>query len=298
MRNMSQHMHHTSANKNCGDLCSPVRNRFYYGKLLDVFHFELEQNYFNSKRWLLNRLVNGYGVICGMNVELGPDQQSVVVTPGVAIDKCGHEIIVCQRSEPFPLPPPPAPAPTAAIPPTAGPKPPGGNAPGTPTTLPGAAPAAGGEQPAGNGECCDSGPYCHISICYHECPTDPAPAYGGDCDTEALCTPGAIRERYCLTRADGKLCPTYTRSSLQDIISGGLNYGALVNHVTNSPCPDASDDCCIPLANVRIPAAGQTYTQGNIDIAVRPIVYTNDMLYDLILAWMNQGQSPPRGGKY
>ena len=80
-------------------MCAPVRNRYFYGKLLDVFHFEMEQNYFNEKRWLLNRLISGYGVVCGLNVTLGPDGQSVVVSPGTALDKCGREIIVCQQSE-------------------------------------------------------------------------------------------------------------------------------------------------------------------------------------------------------
>jgi len=55
-------------NGNCnGATCAAsvktfVRNRYFYGKLLDVFHFELEQNYLNAKRWLLTRLVTGYGV--------------------------------------------------------------------------------------------------------------------------------------------------------------------------------------------------------------------------------------------
>lgn len=91
----------------CVDICPPVRNRYFYGKLLDVFHFELEQNYFNAKRWMLNRLVGGYGVICGLNVQLGSDNQSIIVTPGLAIDKCGHEIMVCEPSSPWPLPTPP-----------------------------------------------------------------------------------------------------------------------------------------------------------------------------------------------
>jgi hypothetical protein len=278
MTNVPYHVQHTSHGGCGGDLCPPVRNRYYYGKLLDVFHLELEQNYFNAKRWLINRLVVGYGVVCGLNVELGPDGQSVVVTPGVALDKCGREIIVCQPSEPVPLPPP-LPAPPAN---------------------PGGAPAPSGSPPTSSTtpECCDSGTYCHISICYHECLTDPAPAYGGDCDSEALCAPGAIRERYRLVRTDGKLCPSYTRSSLQDLIAGGLNYGVLATHVTSKPCWSPPDDCCLPLANVHIPAANQHYKSTNIDITVRPIVYTNDMLYDLMLAWMNQGQSQPRGGKY
>ena len=52
----------------CIDFCSPVRNRYFYGKLLDVFHFDLEQTYLNTKRWTLNRLITGYGVVYGLNV--------------------------------------------------------------------------------------------------------------------------------------------------------------------------------------------------------------------------------------
>ncbi|HEU4510640.1 MAG TPA: hypothetical protein VFR78_20590, partial [Pyrinomonadaceae bacterium] len=32
------------------DLKAGVRNNYFYGKLLDVFHLEMEQEYFNSKR--------------------------------------------------------------------------------------------------------------------------------------------------------------------------------------------------------------------------------------------------------
>ena len=69
----------------CVDLCPPVRNRYFYGKLLDVAQFDVEQSYLNGKRWLLNRLVSGWGVICGLNVQLGPDNQSIVV-----ISRSGH----------------------------------------------------------------------------------------------------------------------------------------------------------------------------------------------------------------
>ncbi len=266
----------------CVDLCPPVRNRYFYGKLLDVFHFELEQDYFNTKRWLLNRLVAGYGVVCGLGVQLGPDKQSVIVLPGVAIDECGHEIIVCQPSEPVDLRDPPAQAPAS---------PPPSN-----SAAAGSAPAANPASSPTGTDCCDAGKYVHVSICYHECQTDPVPAMGGDCDTEALCSPGAIRERYRIEKGDGKLCPATTISRIQDVISNGLiNYSALANYITN-PCLKPPDDCCIPLANVRIPDAGQI-DPSNIDITIRPIVYTNDVLYQLILAWMSQGQPQARGGK-
>ena len=267
----------------CTDLCSPVRNRYYYGKLLDVFHFDLEQTYFNNKRWLLNRLVSGYGVVCGLNVSLGADGQSVVVTPGIAIDKCGREIIVCQPSDPFPLPAPQTPPPPSS---QSG----GSTQPsGTPVAAPASGATNGGSTNVApmNGDCNDTGVYKHIAICYHECLTDPSPALGGDCDTQSMCTPGSIRERYSVKLQSGKLCPASTTTSLPNVISNGtLNYQALASYVTNLPCYSPGVDCCIPLANIQIPMQSQTYSQNSIDISIRPLVYTADMLYELMLAWM------------
>lgn len=264
----------------CVEMCPPVRNRYFYGKLLDVVNFELEQNYFNSKRWMLNRLVTGYGVVCGLSVQLAKDNQSVIVQPGLAIDKCGREIVVCAPSDPISLPAPPSPP-----------------APTTSTTGGTGSPSAGGAaSPGSPGDCCD-GAYVHLSICYHECPSDPVPAMGGDCDDHGLCSPGSIRERYALELDDGKLAPASNNSRVQDLISNGqINYGALANYITN-PCVTLPVECCIPLANILIPDPGGSYDQSSIDITVRPIVYTNDLLYELILAFMNQGQSQARGGK-
>lgn len=250
----------------CVDICSPVRNRYFYGKLLDVFHFDLEQCYFNTKRWTLNRLVTGYGVIYGLNVTLGNDKQSIVVGPGVAIDRCGHEIIVCRQSEPMPIPPTPQPSPA-------------------PTTTPAQSP--------NGGECSDMGICYHVEICYIECPTDPVPAFGGDCDTQSVCSSGAIREHFKIEILEGKLSPARTTSRISDVITNGaVNYTALANYVTNNT-PGPCEGCCIPLANIHIPDGGGT---PEIDIAVRPIVYTNDLLYEMILA-LNPGQSQTVGGK-
>lgn len=261
-------------NCDCVEMCPPVRNRYFYGKLLDVVHFELEQDYFNYKRWMMNRRVTGYGVVCGLGVQLVPGTQTVIVQPGMAIDKCGREIVVCSQSNPITLPAPPAAT-------TANP------APSSPTTA---------TMANNNSDCCD-GTFVHLELCYHECPSDPVPALGGDCDSNGVCSPGSIRESYKLDLEEGKLAPAPTTSRLQDVISGGqLNYVALANYVTN-PCPPPQTDCCIPLANIRIPDAGGSYDQTSIDISVRPIVYTNDLLYDLILAFMNQGQNQARGGK-
>ena len=75
------------------ELRTPARNHYFYGKLLDVFHFQMEQTYFNRKRWLLNRLGLGSGVLCGLEVILADDgqhgilRQRIVDTARTACDR-------------------------------------------------------------------------------------------------------------------------------------------------------------------------------------------------------------------
>ena len=45
------------------------RNNYFHGKLMTVKDFELEQNYFNSKRHLINRTINGVGLVRGLTVK-------------------------------------------------------------------------------------------------------------------------------------------------------------------------------------------------------------------------------------
>src|SRR5262245_3361328 len=76
------------------ELAAPVRNRYFYGKLLDVPHLDLEQRYFNAKRWPLDRLGSGTGVICGLRVSPAANGTRVVIDAGVALDAWGREIVV------------------------------------------------------------------------------------------------------------------------------------------------------------------------------------------------------------
>jgi hypothetical protein len=71
------------------------RNRYYNGKLLSARDLADEQKYVNEKRWLINRAVLGWGIVCGLDVSL--DQSCLVVEPGLALDCCGHEILICER---------------------------------------------------------------------------------------------------------------------------------------------------------------------------------------------------------
>src|SRR4051812_19441693 len=91
------------------ELKSFSRPRYYYGQLLDVRHFESEQDYFRRKLALLNQMVSGFGVVCGMDVKPGPDDHSVVVEPGLALDKRGREMVLPCHSKKIPIesmPPP------------------------------------------------------------------------------------------------------------------------------------------------------------------------------------------------
>ena len=69
------------------------RNRYFYGKLLTVRDFEMEQKYVNDKRRLVNRLMHGAGVVSGLQV-IAINDKSISVEMGVALDSLGREIVV------------------------------------------------------------------------------------------------------------------------------------------------------------------------------------------------------------
>lgn len=72
------------------------RNNYFYGKQFTVRDLLQEQSYFNDKRYLINRMVLGWGVVCGLDVSWDPRRRKIVVEPGMALDCCGHEIVVCE----------------------------------------------------------------------------------------------------------------------------------------------------------------------------------------------------------
>lgn len=69
------------------------RNKYFYGKLLSVDDFELEQKYMNDKRRMINQFLFGCGVAAGLNV-VRIDEQTVSVETGFALDSWGREIVV------------------------------------------------------------------------------------------------------------------------------------------------------------------------------------------------------------
>jgi hypothetical protein len=75
-------------------LLVPERNLYTFGLMLDVERFQREQDYFNQKRRILNRLVTGSGVVSGLGLAWNPATSTLSLAPGLAIDPAGREITV------------------------------------------------------------------------------------------------------------------------------------------------------------------------------------------------------------
>lgn len=232
------------------NLTSPVRNRYFYGKLLDVYHFQMEQDYHNRKRWLLNRLGLGAGVLCGLEIAL-TDAGEVSIGPGVAIDPFGREIIVphgyCIEDPRQPT-----------------------DASGRP-----------------HGEPLEEGTLT-ICLAYHECAAEPVPVLVGDCDTQEQCAPSVMRERFRVQVVagapdelpgliEGEECAVIFPHEPGD----DFNRRAVAGETLTDSCP-VPDTGCVILGTIILapdddaPIALDPWTY-------RTTTYSNAMLFDLLL---------------
>jgi hypothetical protein len=75
------------------------RPRYFFGQVLDVEDFRLEQDYFRQRLRRLNRELHGSGVVRGLEVSVQSNssgaEERVVVMPGFALTPYGEEIEVC-----------------------------------------------------------------------------------------------------------------------------------------------------------------------------------------------------------
>jgi hypothetical protein len=282
--------------------------RYFYGQLLQVRHFTAEHEYFKGKNWLTNRLILGGGVACGLDVVASPDEPgSVLVTPGLALDRLGREIVVDCPTKPVRIPTlerPPKPEgprdqyePKPDQPPSERPDEPrreGVDArPDAPQSRPD---RPYPERPPGRhaDQCHDSDHWVSLSICFKSCESDPEPVMAGGCDAPGPCSFGTVRESYSIPPPRiGKLDALEIEGHLHRAFRcRPFGYGDLVEWITRNcdPCLNLKCDPCVPLANIRRPEPGGDIKE--IDITIRPIVYTLDLLFDLILS---QGTEPARG---
>jgi hypothetical protein len=271
-----------------GGLATPRRNRFFHGKMMDVYQFELETGYAISMRRLLNRLVTGDGVVCGLDVVRGDEPCSIKVTAGVALDGWGREVVVPVETASVPIPP-------ALIDRVCGRDGDGYGGKG--------GPAQQQDQGAGrrryerdHDRDHDRDDACvTVMLCYQECESEPVAVLAGDCSTETPCAPGAIREQYRITFEPGCLEPIDISCRFPDVISGGeIDYGELARWITRE-CPDPPRNPCIALANVRLDCRDDGCDIDDIDIEIRPVVFGNEILFDILSRIVEEGQP---GGRW
>ncbi|HMD70394.1 MAG TPA: Ig-like domain-containing protein [Bryobacteraceae bacterium] len=144
-----------------GALAAPRRNRFFYGKMMDVAQFEQEQAYFRTQQALINRLAIGAGVLAGLNLSAGSGGPgSVRVAPGAALDGFGRLIVIPSAFE-FDA-----------------------HQPTGPSGAPSGAPLTTG--------------VVLISLAYAEAAADPVPVMTPHCDAPGDCAPSTVVEGYVL----------------------------------------------------------------------------------------------------
>lgn len=160
----------TDTTKKSCDYNTYKRVRYFHGMLLTERDFQEEQIYHQEKRRLSNRMLHGWGVVCGLGVKPTiPESSKVIITPGTALDCLGNEIVVCKDFE-VDL-----------------------------KKLPDLCPDTSKDEKdlcveRETGDC-----KYYIGIKYTEAPTDPVPVYvtGGSCE-EKTCEYSRVREGFCI----------------------------------------------------------------------------------------------------
>lgn len=143
--------------------------RYFHGMLLTDRDFREEQLYHNEKRRLINRMLHGWGVVCGLGIKsTDPESSKVIITRGMALDCCGNEIVVCEDFEI--------------------------DLKKEAELCPGIAKKDPCAEEEKEGEC-----KYYVAIKYIEAPTDPVPVYtpSGGCE-EKTCDYSRTREGFCI----------------------------------------------------------------------------------------------------
>ena len=89
----------------CGEVPELARLRYFHGQPLGALDLRREQSYHREHARLHNRLLHGWGFVCGLEVDVAPRREpreceddpttsEVIVHPGAALDCRGNEIVV------------------------------------------------------------------------------------------------------------------------------------------------------------------------------------------------------------
>lgn len=241
-----------------GKLATPQRNNYFYGKLLDEASLRKEQEYFNQKRWLLNRLGLGSGVMCGLQVVNQDDQ--VCITPGVAIDALGHEIVV----------------PTATL--------------INPRKI-----TDDNGKPTGT-EITETG---YLCLVYRECLVEPIPVLVTDCEHPNGALPSMIQESYCFLVKDGAppALPAIPDEAICSALSeqnAEIKRNKICEALRTRGC-EINQQTGVVLATFVLNADGKIEIK---HCDARPQVYSNPQLFEMLTCLSQGGGTQgPKGDK-
>ena len=230
--------------KACGVCRVPTlqRNNYFHGKLMTVRDYLAEQKYFNEKRWLVNRMVNGWGVVCGLDVALAAEEDAhVCVSPGMAIDNCGREITVCDAQT---------------------------------------VPLEWGVSECEKGEEKPEGEEKRIICLFHrECKSEPLELLPVGCDLKEACEYNRIMDSFAIRSIpyeapegpEAPLCPLEEREKTL--------HRYLCDAYRKEACSECGECSCVILATATRDAEGNVTID---TCSERRLLYTNPVLYDLI----------------
>jgi hypothetical protein len=153
-------------------------------------------------------------------------------------------------------------------------------------------------KPRPDEHCHEDEDWVHVILCFHECLASPERSFVSACDCETDCEHAAVRERFEIRVEEGRARRPNLECAIRDAIVGGrIRYEEIVSWVTTRSL-EAPAETCIVLANVLRPPEGDPMDNANIDINVRPVVYGNDLLFELICGLVHDDQPRPQGGKF
>ncbi len=237
------------------------RTRYFHGMLMTERDFQEEQKYYIEKRKMLNRMLHGSGVVCGLKIKPTPTPGcKVIIEPGLAIDCCGNEIFVCEEYE-FDA------SKIICAPPKTN--------------------SNCEEIETNNGI-----QKWYVIVRYKEAPTNPVSVYapGGGCD-EKVCDYSRIREGYCFELCRNVNC--CSQASFNRVRVSGRSDNAADNKPCDDlllPCScDCGNDSCVVLGSIEFTLTNRTVSTNVIDASIidnwdhRKYVFT----FGLLQYWAN-----------
>jgi hypothetical protein len=187
--------------------------RYFHGMLMTERDFSDEQKYHIEKRKLLNRMLHGCGVVCGLQIKQTPIASSTItISSGLALDCNGNEIYV-NKEYALNL-----------------------------ETIINPGPVTNGEQTCKETVTGDD-QILYIIIRYNDTDTDQVPIYapGGDCKEKA-CENSRNREGFCIDITYFKPCSD-PEKPVNPCDSTPLDIRKLICEDLLNPC----EPCCDPV---------------------------------------------------